>query len=146
MHAGIKAGVVHPEYTRKTPRGYRGTLYGGLMAGAATPEEASEGRWNGDECRAPKGRGYRFPALEFGAESLGGLRETDGSLKVVDEIRGKFVLICKHNESSYNPICESLIYEIFWKAVFLGEFRLLQKYHIYQRLLNFVNQTSSHRH
>lgn len=121
MHAGIKAGVVHPEYTRKTPRGYRGTLYGGLMAGAATPEEASEGRWNGDECRAPKGRGYRFPASEFGAESLGGLRETDGSLKVVDEIRGKFVLICKHNESSYNPICEIInLWNILEGRIFGG--------------------------
>lgn len=40
---GLKLGLFTPNTPRKAP-GDRGTLYGGLMAGVATPEETSEGR------------------------------------------------------------------------------------------------------
>lgn len=42
---GIEAGVVHLEYTpKRQPTEVGAAFHGGLMAGVATSEEASEGR------------------------------------------------------------------------------------------------------
>lgn len=56
------------------------------MAGVATPEEASKGRWNDDERRHRKGADLVFPDQNSALNRSGELWEKGGS-RSVNEIR-----------------------------------------------------------
>jgi len=69
-------GLKQRLFTSNTPlkgarEGGRRAFHGALMAGVATPEEASEGRNDAISVTAPEGRGYRLPGSKFGFGSHG---------------------------------------------------------------------------
>jgi len=68
---GLKQGLFTSNTPLKGARGVRGAFHGALMAGVATPEEASEGRNDAISVTAPEGHGYRLPGSKFGFGSHG---------------------------------------------------------------------------